>query len=89
MFFRTFHLGPKMFDDSQQIMQPGGIRSLFKLYMVIWTNSPDRSWKVSSEKQTVPKGSKNVTGEKTDQQEKLVAFAQVVQNVALLELKHV
>ena len=30
-----------------------------------------------------------MTGKKTDQQEKLMAFAQVVQNVALLELKHV
>ena len=56
--------------------------------MVIWTNPPGRS-KVSTKKKTVRTRSKNVTRKKTDQQEKLMAFAQVVQNEAYLELESV
>ena len=45
--------------------------------------------KVSTEKKNVPTRSKNVTRKKNDHQEKLMAFAQVVQNEAFLELEPV
>ena len=50
------------------------------------------SWQIKGKygkKKTVRTRSKNVTRKKTDQQEKLMAFAQVVQNEALLELEPV
>ena len=45
--------------------------------------------KVSTEKKNLPTRSKNVTRKQNDQQEKLMAFAQVVQNEAFLELEPV
>ena len=50
------------------------------------------SWQIKGKygkKKTVRIRSKNVTRKKTDQPEKLMAFAQVVQNEALLELEPV
>ena len=51
----------------------------------------EHAWrpKVSTEKKNVPTRSKNVTRKKTDQQEKPMAYAQVVQNEALLQLEPV
>ena len=45
--------------------------------------------KVSTEKKNLRTRSKNVTRKQNDQQEKLMAFAQVVQNEAFLELEPV
>ena len=49
------------------------------------------SWQIKGKygKKTVRTRPKNVTRKKTDQQEKLMAFAQVVQNEALWELEPV
>ena len=52
-------------------------------------NEPAWRPKVRTEKKTVPTRSKNVTRKKNDQQEKFLAFAQVVQNEAFLELEPV
>ena len=62
----TLHLCPKSLDDSEQIIQPRGIRSLFRWYIVIWTNPPSRP-KVTAEKKkkTVRTRSKNVTNKKS------------------------
>ena len=87
----TLHLGPKILDDSEQIIQPGGIRRISEV------SSNDTWWfertllavKGKYGKKTVQTRPKNVTRKKTDQQEKLMAFAQVVQNEALLELEPV
>ena len=52
-------------------------------------NEPSCQIKGKYGKKTVQTRPKNVTRKKTDQQEKLMAFAQVVQNEALLELEPV
>ena len=50
----------------------------------------EHAWRPKvKKKKTVPTRSKNVTRKKTDQQEKPMAYAQVVQNEALLQLEPV
>ena len=81
MFFRNlaFRYNPEVSEESQKSLQ------MIDGDLV----KPARQIKGKYGKKAVRTRSKNVTRKKTDQQEKLMAFTQVAQYEALLELEPV